>query len=194
MSAWIGKTALVLGMVVLIAIRMPHERRSKETKIAESRKGGLEISLFVVMGIGGLVLPLMFIASPLLSFADYPLMQLPFCGGIVCLGISSWMLYRSHADLGTNWSVSLELRENHQLIVSGIYKRIRHPMYVSGLIFAMAQALLLPNWIAGPGSLVAMGLTVAFRVRPEERMMLERFGEPYRRYMESSKRFIPGIW
>jgi hypothetical protein len=53
MSAWIGKTAFLLGLAVFVAIRVPHDKRSKEIKIAESRKGALEATLLVLMGIGG---------------------------------------------------------------------------------------------------------------------------------------------
>lgn len=194
MSAWIGKTVFLLGLVVFVAIRVPHDKRSKESKIAESRKGALEATLLALIGIGGFLLPLVFIVSPLFSFADYPLRLLPLSGGIVCLGFSFWLFYRSHADLGTNWSNSLELRENHQLVISGIYKSIRHPMYASIFVYALAQALLLSNWIAGLGCLAAFVLMLVFRLRPEERMMLEKFGQPYQDYMERTKRFIPRIW
>jgi hypothetical protein len=64
MSAWIGKTVFLLGLVVFVAIRVPHDKRSKETKIAESRKGTLEATLLALMGIGGFLLPLVFIVSP----------------------------------------------------------------------------------------------------------------------------------
>jgi len=194
MSAWIGKAAFLLGLIVFVAIRVPHDKRSKESKIVESRKGALEATLLALMGIGGFLLPLIFIVSPLFSFADYPPRGLSFMCGIVCLGFSFWLFYRSHADLGLNWSNSLELRENHQLVIAGIYKSIRHPMYASIFLYAFAQALLLSNWIAGPGCIVAFVLMFVFRLRPEERMMLEKFGQPYQDYAAKTKRLIPGIW
>jgi hypothetical protein len=73
MNPWIGKTAFLLGMVIFVAIRVPHDKRSKETKIAESRKGDLEATLLALMGIGGFVFPLIYILPPLFSFADYAL-------------------------------------------------------------------------------------------------------------------------
>ena len=67
-------------------------------------------------------------------------------------------------------------------------------MYVAGLLFGIAAALLLPNWIAGPAFPLTMILTVVFRIRPEEQMMTDRFGQDYIDYQKRSKRFIPGIW
>lgn len=186
--------AFLLGLVVFVAIRVPHDRRSQETKVTESRKGSLEKALLVLMGIGGFVLPLTFILSPLLSVADYPLLTLSLLGGIVCLGFSLWLFHRSHVDLGANWSNSLELRENHQIVSVGVYKSIRHPMYAAIFVYALAQGLLLSNWLAGPGCLIAFVLMFALRLYPEERMMLEKFGQPYQDYMARTKRLIPGIW
>jgi protein-S-isoprenylcysteine O-methyltransferase Ste14 len=194
MNPWIGKTVFLTGLVVCVAIRVPHDKRSKETKIAESRKGALEKILLVLMAITGFIFPLMFMLSSLLSFADYPFRLLPFGCGVACLGISLWLFHRAHADLGTNWSNSLELRENHRLITTGIYKSIRHPMYTAIFVYALAQAFLLANWIAGPGCLVAFALMFVSRLNTEERMMLEKFGRQYEDYVVRTKRLIPGIW
>ncbi|MGO9125714.1 MAG: protein-S-isoprenylcysteine O-methyltransferase [Terriglobales bacterium] len=194
MNPWIGKLAFLLGLVVFFAIRVPHDKRSKETKITESHRGALEKTLLVLMGISGILLPLAFIISPFFSFADYSLRLLPLLGGIVCLGFSLWLFHRSHVDLGTNWSSSLELRENHQIVAFGVYKSIRHPMYAAIFVYTLAQALLLSNWLVGPGCLVTFIFMFFFRLRPEERMMLEKFGQPYQDYLARTKRLIPGIW
>src|SRR5213593_2248640 len=107
------------------------------------------------MGIATLVLPVISIVSSLLSFADYGLHVLSFLLGIVCAAMGLWLFYRSHADLGINWSISLEIRKEHQLITRGVYQRIRHPMYMSIFLLVLAQAFLLSNWIAGPLCLLA---------------------------------------
>ncbi len=194
MNPWIGKAVFLVGMVVCVAIRVPHDKRSKGIKVAESRKGALEKLLLTLIAITGGVFPLMFMLSPLLSFADYPLRALPFCSGVACLGLSLWIFHRAHADLGTNWSNSLELRENHRLVTSGIYRSVRHPMYTAIFVYALAQALLLANWVAGPGCLVVFTLMFGSRLHTEERMMSEQFGQQYEDYVVRTKRLIPGVW
>src|SRR5260370_20468191 len=134
MNPWIGTAAFLVGVVVCIAIRVPHDKRSKGIKIAESRKGVLEQLLLALMAITGGVFPLMFMLSPLLSFADYPLRALPFWSGVACLGLSLWLFHRAHADLGTSWSTSLDLRENHRLGTSGIYTSVRLSMSSAVLV------------------------------------------------------------
>ena len=105
-----------------------------------------------------------------------------------------WLFARSHADLGTNWSITLEVREKHQLVTQGIYRALRHPMYSALLLYSLGQALVVPNWIAGPSYAVAMALLFAFRLGPEERMMLEEFGKEYEAYIGRTKRLVPGVW
>ena len=67
-------------------------------------------------------------------------------------------------------------------------------MYLSLLIFSAGNALALLNYVAGPASLVAMLVIIAFRLGPEERMLLEEFGEQYEAYRKRSYRLIPGLW
>lgn len=194
MNLWFGKLTLLAGLITTIAIRVPHDKRSGTVKVAENRKGKLEILLLVLMGIGTMILPILFIATPLLSFADYPLYPMTFLLGVIFLILNIWLFFRSHDDLGANWSVTLEMREGHQLISSGVYKRIRHPMYTSIFLYAIAQGLLLPNWVAGPSCLIAFILMFSLRIGPEEKMMLEKFGDDYRNYVSRTKRLIPGVW
>ncbi|MGH6737503.1 MAG: protein-S-isoprenylcysteine O-methyltransferase, partial [Bradyrhizobium sp.] len=122
----------------------------------------------------------------------------PFRPSIAWLGVAAmaaalWLFHRSHADLGRNWSISLQVREQHALVKTGIYRLIRHPMYSSFFLLGIAQMLLLPNWFAGVSGIAGAGLLFAFRVRREEQMMLESFGDDYRAYMAQTKRIIPWI-
>jgi protein-S-isoprenylcysteine O-methyltransferase Ste14 len=197
MNPWMGKIAILTGLVILIAMRLPHARRGRKVAVAERRTSIQERAFHVLLGIGyitGVILPLLFIATPLLSFADYPLRPWAFASGLALLGSGLWLFHRSHAGWGTNWSENLELREDHQLVTSGIYKSIRNPMYAALSLYGIAQTLLLSNWIAGPCFLVQFTLMFILRLRAEERMMSEKFGQAYEEYARRTKRLIPGIW
>jgi len=193
LNPWFAKATILLASIAMVIIRAPHGNRSRTTPVAKSRKGPLEIVLLTIAMIA-FFLPLIWIVTPVLEFADYPLYPIPLFTGILCLVLGLWFFYRSHADLGTNWSITLEVREKHQLISHGVYRRIRHPMYLSLLIYSVGQCLVLPNWLAGPSYGVAMVLLFVFRVGREERMMLEEFGKDYEAYMATSKRLFPGVW
>jgi protein-S-isoprenylcysteine O-methyltransferase Ste14 len=194
MNPWFGKTLMLIGIVSTIIIRAPHGGRSRKVTVVESRSGPLEIGLLALMWIAGMILPLVAIFTPLLSFADYPLHPAAFAIGVVVLCLGIWLFYRAHADLGKYWSVSLEIREDHQLVTSGVYRLIRHPMYTAIFSQALAQALLLSNWLAGPSCLLAFLLMFVLRIGREEQMMLNKFGEAYSDYMNRTNRLIPHVW
>jgi len=141
-----------------------------------------------------LIVPINWAVSPLLEFANYPPRSPMLIAGTILYALGLWIFHRSHADLGTNWSQTLEIKEDHHLVTDGVYSRIRHPMYLASLIFAAGQALVVPNYLAGPSFVIGMMLLFALRVRHEERMMLDEFGDQYADYCERSNRLIPGIW
>jgi len=194
MNPWFGKAMFLVGIAATVIIRAPHGGRSRKVAVVESRKGPLEIALLALMWITGMILPLVAIFTPFLSFADYPLHPVVFAMGTVVLCLGTWLFYRSHADLGKNWSLSLEIRENHQLVTSGVYRVIRHPMYTAIFLTALAQALLLSNWLAGPACFLAFLVMFALRIGREETMMLNKFGEAYSDYMNRTQRLIPHVW
>ena len=83
-----------------------------------------------------------------------------------------WLFWRSHADLGQNWSVSLEIRKDHRIVQHGVYRLIRHPMYASIWLWSIAQALLLANWLAG------WSAVVPFAVNAYGRWLVGAHGSP----------------
>lgn len=193
MNPWFAKAIILASSIVMVIIRAPHGQRSRRVKVVKSRRGALEVVLLMLAWVAFFV-PLVWVVTPVFASADYPLRPVPLSAGIVCLAVGLWLFARSHADLGTNWSITLEVREKHQLVTQGIYRTLRHPMYSALLLYALGQALVVPNWIAGPSYAVAMSLLVALRLGPEERMMLEEFGKDYEAYRARTKRLFPGIW
>src|ERR1044072_4544876 len=104
LTPWTAKAVILTATVVMIAIRAPHGRRSRIVKVVRSGKSTTETVLLILAWLGFL-LPLVWIVSPVFSFADYRLRTSALMAGTICLGIGLWFFYRSHADLGTNWSV-----------------------------------------------------------------------------------------
>jgi protein-S-isoprenylcysteine O-methyltransferase Ste14 len=193
MSPGYAKAVLLAASVAMVVIRAPHGNRSRKVKVAKSGKGGLEVALLTLAWISFFV-PLVWVFSPVFAFAEYPLRAAPFAVGVVFYVTGLWLFHRSHADLGEFWSISLEVREKHRLVTEGVYRRIRHPMYTALFLYSLGQALVVPNWVAGPSYGVAFGLLFALRLRAEERMMRETFPGEYEAYAMRTKRLIPGVW
>ena len=181
------------GFIVYASIRHVFERRTTGIEKGVRRIDALEKTLLVFVAVGNLILPVLYLFTPFLAFADYRLPAFaPWCGSAIMLA-ALWLFWRSHSDLGLNWSAFLEMRKDHQLIRQGVYRSIRHPMYVSIFLFGVAQALLLQNWIAGLSGLATFVPLYFVRTPREEQMMQEWFGEEYQDYMRQTGRIIPRL-
>ncbi len=182
---------LVVGAVV----RGLYVRRYGKPTIADDLNTRLDKLLLLLSGLGMQIIPIVYLLTGWLDFVDYGLsgaasLALGVIGALIfALGV--WLLWRSHAELGRNFSPSLQIVEDHVLITDGVFRRIRHPMYTAHLLWGIAQMLLLQNWIAGPAFLVVQLPLYVRRIPAEERMMLEQFGDEYRQYMGRTGRLFP---
>jgi protein-S-isoprenylcysteine O-methyltransferase Ste14 len=191
MSDLILKIAYLAGLMAEIAIRAPYNRRRRQTKIATDQVNATEIVVLVLFFLGNFVLPLVYVFTPWLSFADYTLPDWAGWIGLAILVSAIAVFWRAHVDLGQNWSPTLQIREGHALVTTGLYRHIRHPMYASQWLWVIAQALLLQNWIAGLGGLILFLPLYLVRVPREEALMVAEFGEAYRTYMQRTGRVVP---
>ena len=183
----------LVGFIIYVSIRGVFERRTGGIEKIVSRIDARERILLLFVGVGSLLLPLLYLFTHWIAFADYRLpIFAPWCGTAI-LGFALWLFWRSHADLGLNWSITLELRHGHQLIQHGVYRVVRHPMYASILLWDIAQGLLLQNWLAGWSALVTFAVLYSIRTPREEQMMCELFGQEYRDYMRQTGRLFPRL-
>ncbi|WP_337043834.1 methyltransferase family protein [Emticicia sp. 17c] len=95
--------------------------------------------------------------------------------------------------LGRNWSLSVQKKQDHELIRSGPYKWVRHPIYTGLLLLFTGTALLVGDY---RGILAVVIMVVAFwlKLRKEEQVMAELFGEQYEAYRQQTKALIPFVW
>jgi protein-S-isoprenylcysteine O-methyltransferase Ste14 len=193
-ASTLGTTVWAIGMIAWFIIRYPYARKARRTATARAVGWSRERVLLGVAALGLFVVPAIWLATGWPRQADYELNYAAVIVGAFVYGLSLWLFRRSHKDLGRQWSASLEIRESHQIVRAGVYRRIRHPMYASFWLWALAQAFLLPNAVAALSGLVAIGILFFTRIAHEERMLTEAFGEDYRVYMRETKRIIPGIY
>jgi protein-S-isoprenylcysteine O-methyltransferase Ste14 len=182
-----------LAIVVESVIRAPLNRKRKAETMNVRRVTSQETIILILLLIGMIILPIIYAATDWLNFANYTLPTWASWLGVVILASALYVFWRAHADLGVNWSPTLELREKHQLITSGIYGVIRHPMYASQWLWVIAQPMLLPNWIAGWLNLLIFIVFYAVRVKAEEQLMIEQFGDDYRAYMKKVGAVFPKL-
>lgn len=125
----------------------------------------------------------MIAAEPYIIFIGFSLF-------IISCGIRWW----GFNSIGPYFNPRVAVYQNHQLITSGAYRNIRHPLYLGSLISFMAIPVIFSSW----GALLIMVLAtipaLVYRIRVEEEFLLQYFGDSYREYMQHTSRLIPGIW
>ena len=186
-----GGLIWLAACILSFIIRAPHGARNRKNKITADRKDPLEGILLAAMFLAMMLLPLIYLATPFLAFANYSLPIWTVLVGAILQIPYLWLFWRSHDDLGRNWSPGLEIRAEHRLVTNGIYARIRHPMYAAIWCAALSQPLLLHNWIAGPLVIVAFAVMYFTRVPKEEAMMRDIFGQDYDTYVAQTGRLWP---
>src|SRR3974377_1788852 len=120
----------VLGLVAWYVIRFPYERKAKRTAVRKSLRDLRERAILLIGFVGLLFVPAVYVATgfPALAWR-----------GIVCLGAALWVFLRSHAELGRNWSISLEMRSHHRLVQTGVYRFVRPPTCFLFFLFVLGQ-------------------------------------------------------
>jgi protein-S-isoprenylcysteine O-methyltransferase len=104
------------------------------------------------------------------------------------LGFSFW----ARAILGRNWSGTVTLKENHELIVRGPYRLVRHPIY-TGLLAMVMATVIQQGHIAGVIGLILIFVSLWIKLSNEEKVMLEQFPDEYATYQRRVKRLIPFV-
>ena len=182
-----------LAIVVEMAIRAPIRKRQKGDPKTIRKVTKQEKVLLGLLFLAMVFVPIVYASTSWFEFADYIVPAWAGWLGVILILGALTVFWRAHIDLGLNWSPSLEIREKHELITRGVYGVIRHPMYASQWIWVIAQPLLLQNWIAGWLDLLIFIPFYILRVKAEEQLMLEQFGDQYRSYMQEVGAVIPKI-
>jgi protein-S-isoprenylcysteine O-methyltransferase Ste14 len=179
--------------VVWCAARALGLKRRSRGKASASWRSATDTLLLALVSVGMLAAPFVYLLSPWLDFADYARPAwLGWVGAVIAL-FASWLLWRSHTDLGRHWAPRAQVEEDHTLVTDGVYGRIRHPMYAAHGLWAIAQVLLLPNWIAGPAMLAPFIPFALYRMAGEERLLAAHFGAEWRAWAARTGRMVPRL-
>jgi protein-S-isoprenylcysteine O-methyltransferase Ste14 len=191
----ISKISLIVLFCLFSIIRIEYYRRARKagyrTVIVESRWYSVWLSIFICYEVFTFFIYILF--PEMLAWATIPLPVALSIAGI-CVGVMAllWFLW-IHRYLGNNLSVRLQIKDSQTLVTGGPYRWIRHPMYTAFYLLHIATFFLTANWFIGVSWMVGLTVIIALRVRREEAMMINRFGEQYRLYMQQTGRFLPAI-
>ena len=112
---------------------------------------------------------------------------------LVLMGGAIGLFAASSRELGRNWSLVARMRDDHQLVRTGPYARVRHPIYLGMLLFLLAFAVGLGHWAQLVIALPVFLAGTAIRTRLEDGLLEQQFGEEFRDYRRATPALIPRI-
>jgi len=189
------RVVLIIGSLILLPITGYHRLRSQTTgEKLDRRQEGLFI-LFTLrpVGILGMLGLIAYMVNPSwMAWSSVPLPATLRWTGVGVGVIAGALLIWTLRSLGKNLTDTVVTRRDHTLVTSGPYRWVRHPFYVSLALCAAANSLATANWfILASGALLF--ILIVIRTQKEEELLLTKFGDAYRGYMERTGRFLPHI-
>ena len=104
------------------------------------------------------------------------------------IGLAVW----ARVYLGRNWSPRPAVKEHHELVTTGPYAYVRHPIYTGIMLATLGTALL--GIFLGIVMFIVISIIFALRIGKEEKLMLELFPRQYPAYQKRTKRLVPFVW
>ena len=183
--------AIIAGLLfgaAVFAKRLSTHRSAEGLTAARSRLSIVGIGIQGASFVVAMAAPVKF-STPSESVRSFVLAAI-----VLALGVAGALLFdRSAKALGANWSLVARTREEHQLVREGPFARMRHPIYFAMLLLLIALSIGLGHiW----GLIAAIPLFVVgtlIRIREEERLLRQQFGDAYDSYARETPAFIPFI-
>lgn len=169
-----------------------HTKPDDET--VKKREEGIVSRIAGLLGMAGFVSLSIYVINPnWLSFANltFPEWLRGIGVGIALLGFA--LLQWAQNTLATSWSDMPRMMKEQTLITSGPYRTIRHPIYTAFILILGSTLFISSNWLIGLCWAGMVTLEVFSRIRFEESLLLEFFGEQYREYMKKTGQLLPRI-
>jgi protein-S-isoprenylcysteine O-methyltransferase Ste14 len=183
---------IVLRTVALLALAGPLllrvRGRRADPKTRGRQRGGDRAPVVANLAAFGLFFPslLIFSGSPEGSTA----LWLASSGSLLAVA-GAVLILRSRAELGPAWSLVPMADQGTGLTTTGPYRLVRHPIYLGLALLAMGEALAFSSRPAFLIVLCGIVPTFAWRVRAEETLLSQTFGESYALYRKQTKMIIP---
>ncbi len=111
---------------------------------------------------------------------------------IILLGMA--MRIWTRLTIGGMYSGYVQIRVHHILVTEGPYHYVRHPGYAGFVLMALGLAIGYSSWIGLAAIPLLLLPGLAYRMKVEEHLLAEKFGEEYREYARRTRALIPGIW
>lgn len=179
------------GAAISTYFRRRADRQSSDGKISLRAEG---LAMMLALRVAGITLWLCILAYLLNpGWMAWSQIELPVwlrLSGAALGIVADGLLYWVFTSLGNNVTPTVVTRSNHQLVTTGPYRWVRHPLYSVGFMSYMAFAILSANWFVAALAFATLAL-VRLRVPAEEEQLIARNAPAYRAYASRTGRFFP---
>lgn len=149
------------------------------------------VGLVLLTVVTMVVMPTLDLTTIWLDFADFSFSH-GFAYGGIAIGVAAIaLLWRTQYDWLRFFRDDTRQRS---FIRTGVYQFIRHPFYAVLLLLAVAQTLMLQNWIGGPAAIITFLIVYLVRMPVDEQRAMEIYGHTYLDYMDSTNSLLPRIF
>jgi protein-S-isoprenylcysteine O-methyltransferase Ste14 len=114
--------------------------------------------------------------------------------GIVLIVVGLAVRWAAIFTLRSYFTVDVAITKHHKVVMTGLYRFIRHPAYLGSLLSFLGLAISFSNWLAALVIFIPITSAFVYRIRAEEEALETFLGDAYRRYRSSTKRLIPGVF
>ena len=182
-------TFSVCGLVFFVFLLRAISQRTPEAGGKRDRRSQLGIA---IQSIGIALAGFGFVKATLTPFSAPSLAGT--AGVLILMGGAIGLFASSSRELGRNWSLVARMRSDHELIRTGPYARVRHPIYLGMLLFLLALAVALGHWVQLLVALPVFFIGTAIRTRLEDGLLEQSFGDSFRDYRRSTPALIPRLF
>ena len=176
------ETIFLCGVALLMFLEIYYlQNFGEDRKILAAQKKKRTFLFLLILGIQ--VVPFIYTFSIDFGPTDYHLWKWLGFPVLLFYSFCIWLFVKSLSDIGRWWVPGQELKGDLELVTTGTYYFVRHPMYAALLGIAVCQIFMIQNWIAGPISIFLATPFCIYQIRREERLLIKYFGDDYRDYM-----------
>jgi len=180
----------VYAWALVPEMRIIRRARDESKRTGSQDAGSVRVMMGVMSTVMVLAFPLAFVERWSFPESQHRLL---FAAGITLMVLGSLLRRYCWTTLGEYFTGDVQVRAGQPVIRTGPYRLVRHPSYTGGTLMQAGVGLALCSWASLVLLTVTAIATYLYRVRIEERVLLDNLGEPYRAYMRESRRFVPYI-
>jgi protein-S-isoprenylcysteine O-methyltransferase Ste14 len=184
--AFFGLIAIWVAAELRVRLRSRHNQRSASPEWSSFVVVALTFGVGLVGGFHAATK----VESASIDFARWPIFIVGAVLAAAGIAFRQWAI----AVLGAFFTVQVRVTPGQGVVESGPYRLVAHPSYTGLVMTFVGIGLMLGNWLSIACLTLVPAIGLVIRIRVEERAMVAGIGEPYRRFLATRARLVPGVW